>query len=61
MTLMATHQWLLTGIKAIGLPKAGYPKSARKFYVKLIVDGEVKKTKIAPRGSAPIWEDTFEL
>ena len=59
--MMATHQSSLTDIKAIGLPKTGYLKRARKFYVKLIINGDVKETKIALRGSAPVWEDTFEL
>jgi hypothetical protein len=47
--MMVTHQLLLTGIRTICLPKTGYLKRVRKFYMKLIVDGEVKRMKIAPR------------
>jgi len=60
--MIATHQLILTGIKAFDLPKTGHPKKTRGFYVMLAVDGEVKKkTQIATKGSAPVWQDAFEL
>jgi len=52
---------LITGIKAFGLPKTGLRKKTREFYATLSLDGQVKKTKVAPEGNAPIWDDTFEL
>jgi hypothetical protein len=59
--MIATHQLLLTGIKAFDLPKTGHPKKTREFYVTLAIDGEVKKTQIAAKGGAPVWQDAFEL
>lgn len=52
---------LIAGVKAFNLPKTGHPKKTREFYTKLTLDGQVKKTKFAPKGNAPLWEDTFEL
>jgi len=52
---------VITGIKAFDLPKTGHPKKTRGFYVMLAVDGKVKKTQIAAKGNAPVWQDTFEF
>ncbi|KIM72293.1 hypothetical protein PILCRDRAFT_829848, partial [Piloderma croceum F 1598] len=52
---------LIMGIKALDLPKTGHPKKMRRFYVMLTVDGKVKKTQIAAKGSTPVWQDTFEF
>jgi hypothetical protein len=59
--MMVTHLLLLTGIKAFDLPKTGHPKKKRRSYVTLAIDGEVKKTQIAAKGSAPVWQDAVEL
>jgi len=48
-------------MKAFDLPKTGHPNKTRRFYVTLAVDGTAKKTQIAAKGSAPVWQDTFEL
>ena len=59
--MMATDQMLLPAIKAFDLPKTGHPKKKRGSYATIAIDGEVKKTQIAAKGSAPVWQDTVEL
>jgi hypothetical protein len=59
--MIATDQMFLTGIKAFDLPETGHPKKKRGSYATLAIDGEAKKTQIAAKGSAPVWQDTVEL
>jgi len=51
----------INDIKAGQLPKVGWPKRPGRFYVKLLVDGEVRKTAESARGDVASWTETLNF
>jgi hypothetical protein len=43
------------------LPRVGLPKRTGKFYLRMIVDQEIRKTQVSPRGIEHKWTETFYL
>jgi hypothetical protein len=52
---------LAADIKAHTLPKVGTPKRSAKYYVKLLLDGEIKLKTDAHRGTAVSWAENVHL
>jgi hypothetical protein len=52
---------LTTGITCNDLPNVGLRKQPGKYYVKLFVDKDIKKTAVAARGYVASWNETFFL
>ncbi|KAH7925644.1 hypothetical protein BV22DRAFT_1033810 [Leucogyrophana mollusca] len=48
----------VTDITATGLPRTGFNQEHPRFYVKLIVDGDMKTTSRTTRGLSS-WEESF--
>jgi hypothetical protein len=50
-----------TDITVSELPDIGWPKRPGKYYVKLILDEDAKKTVVSSRGNAVSWRESFCL
>lgn len=51
-----------TGLKCSHLPNVGlFCKRPGKYYVKLFVDRDVKKTAVSAKGNTASWNDSFYL
>jgi hypothetical protein len=50
-----------TDIKAHTLPKVGIPKRRAKYFVKVIVDGDIKLTTVAKRGKTVSWAENIYM
>jgi hypothetical protein len=51
----------VTGIKAHTLPKVGIPKRMAKYFVKVVVDGDIKLTTVAKRGKTVSWAENIYM
>ncbi|KAN0107633.1 hypothetical protein V8E52_009952, partial [Russula decolorans] len=49
----------VTGITCNDLPDVGLRKRPGKYYVKLFVDKDIKKTAVAARGNVASWNEAF--
>jgi hypothetical protein len=61
--LSDTDSWRsTTDLKCNHLPNVTlFGKRLGKYYVKLIVDEDAKKTAVAERGNAALWKESFYL
>jgi hypothetical protein len=43
------------------LPKIGMPRRRGKYYIKLVIDGDVKQITVAQKGEAVSWPENVYL
>jgi hypothetical protein len=52
---------LRTGINSKKLPNVGFLKRSGRYYVKLALGTDVRKTALSAQGSAVVWDEKFYL